>query len=129
MEVLKVANSFHFPDCDPQTINLITGTVRESSESDYQRKWKFFLEYTTSKGIAFNDIEKSVALSFLSHLFIVKKLKPSTVSHYRSALSRPLKEYFNIDLTCNTVHNLLKGMKVKRPLERGQPRFCSRPRL
>ena len=38
-----------------------------------------------------------------------------TVSHYRSALSRPLKEYFNIDLTCNLVSSLLKGMKVKRP--------------
>ena len=89
MEVLKVANSFHFPDCDPQTINLITGTVRESSESDYQRKWKIFLEYTDSKGIAFNNLEKGVVINFLSHLFYTKKLKPSMVLHYRSALSRP----------------------------------------
>ena len=58
-----------------------------------------------------------MAISFLSHLFHVKKLKPSTVSHYRSALSRPLKEYFNIDLTCNTVHSLLRGMKIRRPHE------------
>ena len=61
--------------------------------------------------------EKGVVINFLSHLFYKKGLKPSTVSHYRSALSRPLKEYFNIDLTCNTVHSLLKGMKVKRPPE------------
>ena len=95
VEVLKAATSFQFPDCDPQTINLITGTVRKSSEDDYQRKWKFFLEYVYNKGIAFNDIVKSVVLSFLSHLFHVKRLKPSTISHYRSALSRPLLEYFN----------------------------------
>merc|ERR1711874_546675 len=51
----------------------------------------------------------------LSHVFYAKGLKPSMVSHYRSALSRPLREYFNIDLTCNIVNSLLKGMKVKRP--------------
>ena len=56
-------------------------------------------------------------INFLSQLFYKKGLNPSTVSQYRSALSRPLKEYFNIDLTCNTVHSLLKGMKIKRPHE------------
>ena len=115
VEVLKVANSFLIPNCDPQTIGLITDTVRQSSESDYQRKWQTFLRFTESKGIAFNDIEKGVVINFLSHLFHTKGLRPSTVSHYKSAVSRPLKDYFNIDLTCDLVSSLLKGMKVKRP--------------
>ena len=75
VEVLKVASSFQFPDCDPQTINLITGPVRKSSEADYQRKWKFFLEFVPNKGLAFKDIKKGVVLRFLSHLFHTKRLK------------------------------------------------------
>ena len=84
MEVLKVANTFLLPDCDPQTIELITGTVRQSSESNYQRKWQIFLKFTESRGIAFNDIEKGVVINFLSHLFYAKGLSLSDHLWYRT---------------------------------------------
>ena len=55
--------------------------------------------------------------SFLSHLFHVKKLKLSTISHYRSALSRPLLDYFKVNLNCPQIQFLLRGMRIRRPHE------------
>ena len=92
-------------------------TIKESSEGEYQRKWKSFIEYVQSKGLNFEDIDKGIVISFLSHLFHVKRLKPSTISHYRSALSRPLLEYFNQDLNCPRIQCLLRGMRIRRPHE------------
>ena len=100
LEILSKANSSAFPECDNLTINLMTETIRKSSAGDYQRKWKTFIDYVHSKSLNFEDIDKGIVVSFLSHLFHVKKLKPSTISHYRSALSRPLLDYFKVDLNC-----------------------------
>ena len=115
LEVLKVANSSKYPDCDDETINLISSPVKKSSESDYQRKWKYFLDFVTEKDIAFEDITIDIVLRFFSFLFYKKGLKPSTVTHYRSALSKPLREYFNIELTIPAVTSMLRAMKLQRP--------------
>ena len=56
-------------------------------------------------------------IRFLSHLFHLKRLKPSTISHYRSALSKPLLEYFNQDLNCPRIQCLSRGMRIRRPHE------------
>ena len=117
LEILKQANSSAFPDCDDMTINLMSETIKKSSEKEYQRKWESFLDYVHSKNIDFEDINKSIVINFLSHLFHVKKLKPSTISHYRSALSRPLLEYFKEDLNCSTIQLLIRGMRIRRPNE------------
>ena len=117
VEVLKVANNAQFPNCDQQTISLITGPIRKSSEADYQRKWKFFLEFVSGKGIEFEDIKIDIVLRFFSYLFYTKGLKPSTVAHYRSALSQPLLDYFNIDLKVKAVNAMLRAMRIQRPHE------------
>ena len=69
----------------------------------------------SNKRIAFKDIKKGTVLRFLSYLFHTKRLKPSTIAHYRSALSQPLLAYFNIDLRCNIVHCMLRAMRIQRP--------------
>ena len=76
-------------------------TNKKSSEKEYQSKWESFLDYVHPKDIDKEDINKGTVISFLSHLFHVKKPKPSTISHYRSAHSRPLLEYFKEDLNCS----------------------------
>ena len=117
LEVLKEASSSAFPECDDLTINLMSETIKKSSEQEYQRKWKAFTDFVQSKGIHFENINKSIVIRFLSHLFHVKKLKPSTIALYRSALSRPLSEYFNQDLNCPRISCLLRGMRIRRPHE------------
>ena len=113
--VLKVACAEQFPDCDQQTINLIASSVKKTSEADYQRKWEFFLQFIKEKGVAFEDIKPDIVLRFFSFLFYTKGLKPSTVCHYRSALARPLLEYFNINLRRPQVNSMLRAMKLQRP--------------
>ena len=44
-------------------------------------------------------------------------LKPSTISHYRAALSQPLMIYFNIDLRVQAVQSMLRARKLQRPNE------------
>ena len=53
----------------------------------------------------------------MSHLFHTRRLKLSTISHYRSALSRPLLDYFRYDLNCHQIQLLLRGMRIRRPHE------------
>ena len=117
VEVLKAANNAQYPECDEQTIHLMSVPVMKSSEEDYQRKWKFFLEFVSGKGIDFKDINIDIVLRFFSFLFYTKGLKPSTVSHYRTALTQPLLAYFKIDLKVPAVHSMLRAMKIQRPHE------------
>ena len=56
-------------------------------------------------------------INFLSYLFHKRRIKPSTISHYRSALSRPLLDYFGYDLDCHRIQLLLRGMRIRRPHE------------
>ena len=110
-------NSTKYPGCDKETIGLISAPVTKSSENDYQRKWKYFLNFVSEKGISFEDITIDVVLRFLTFLFYTKGLKPSTVSHYRSALAQPLLIYFNIELKVQAVLSMLRAMKLQRPHE------------
>ena len=117
LEVLKIGHSIKYPKCDAQTIDLISAPVRKSSEKDYQRKWNYFLDFLKQKGIPFDCIVIEVVMQFFSYLFYSKGLKPSTISHYRSALSQPLMIYFNIDLGVQAVQFMLRAMKLQRPNE------------
>ena len=117
LEVLKIGNALKYPKCDTQTINLMSAPVKKSSSNDYQRKWKYFLDFLKQKGISFDCIVIEVVMKFFSYLFYSKGLKPSTISHYRSALSQPLKVYFNIDLRVQAVQSMLRAMKLQRPNE------------
>ena len=67
------------------------------------------------KNIPITEINLGDVLNFLTYLFHDKKLKPSTVAHYRSALTAPLRLQFNIDLHDPAVSVLIKGMFVQRP--------------
>ena len=117
LEVLKIGNYIKYPELDTQTLNLISAPVKKTSEKDYQRKWNYFQDFLKQKGIPFNDIVIEVVMKFFSHLFYSKGLKPSTISHYRAALSQPLSIYSNIDLRVPAVQSMLRAMRLQRPNE------------
>ena len=56
-----------------------------------------------------------MVINFLTHLFYEKSLKPSTISHYRSALALPLLLHCGIDLKVPEVNQLLRAMNLQRP--------------
>ena len=69
------------------------------------------------KGIGVEHIDKVTVISLLSQIVHVRRLKPSTISHYRSAPPSPLSEYFKEDLNCPKIQFLLTGMKIRRTHE------------
>ena len=117
LEVLKLAYKTKYPGCDKDTINLMSTPIKKSSESDYQGKWKQFLKYIQEKGIPFESVVDETVLSFLSYLFHTRGLKPSTVGHYRSALSKPLLLHLKIDLKTDAFCDMIRSMRLQRPHE------------
>ena len=117
LEVLKLAYKTKYPGCDTDTINLMSTPIKKSSESDYQGKWKQFLKYIQERGIPFESVKDDIVLGFLSYLFHTRGLKPSTVGHYRSALSKPLLLHLNIDLRKDAVCSMIRSMRQQRPHE------------
>ena len=88
MEILRAANGSAFPECDKLTINLMTETIKKSSEGDYQRKWKTFLDYVHSKGLNFEDIDKGPSGKFSITSLSCKEVK---TLHYLSLQISPFK--------------------------------------
>ena len=117
LEVLKAAYKAQHPGCDTDTINLMSSSIKTSSASDYQGKWKQFLKYIQERGVPFEKVEVDIVCGFLSYLFHTRGLKPSTISHYRSALSKPLLKFLNVDLRKEAVCSMIRAMKLRRPHE------------
>ena len=114
VEVLKMAYRKRFPDCDA-AVNLMATPLRKNLIRDYQHKWTSFLGFLRINGITFNQVTVSSVLRFFTYLFHQKHFKPGTVAHYKTALTVPLKEYFNIDLKETAFSELLRGMWLQRP--------------
>lgn len=113
LDVIKEAYKRRFPDCE-DAIELMAQPLRENSSRDYQQKWQRFLTFLKDENISPKQVSLATALRFLTYLFKNKGLRPSTVAHYRSALSVPLKT-FNVDLRTTEVSELIRSMYLKRP--------------
>ena len=114
LAVIKGAYGSRFPGY-PNLIDLLAAPIRKSSIKDYEKKWYLFCTYLQSKNIPAKDVTLTNVLGFFTYLFHERNLRPSTVSHYRSALAVPLQLQFGIDLHDPTVSTLIKGMFVQRP--------------
>ena len=114
LELIKEAYGKQYPDC-PEALNLMAAPLRVKSIKDYEHKWKTFMNYLSRKNIPFNEITIGKVLQFLYFLFHEKHLKPGTIAHYRTALTVPLKTYFNIDLKVPAVADLIRAMWLQRP--------------
>ena len=55
-------------------------------------------------------------MKFFTYLFYEKHRRPGTVAHYRTALTIPLKMYFQVDLRIPAVADLLRSMNLQRPI-------------
>ena len=113
LEALKASYNKKFPDCE-EAISLMARPLREGSIKDYQQKWYSFIKYLENKNISPRRVSITSVIKFLTYLFN-KGLKPSTVSHYKTALTKPLLKVFDIDIKIPDIRDLIRGMQVKRP--------------
>lgn len=103
-----------FPEC-PDAAKLMAVPIRKSSQGDYERKWQYFLSFLNKEGVQLESCTIQHIVKFFHMLFQSKGLLASTVAHYRSALSVPLRNVFNIDVLDPAISSMLKAMAIVRP--------------
>ena len=114
LDLIKTAYGKQYPNCT-EAVTLMAAPLRVTSIKDYQHKWKTFMTFILKNNISFDTVTIGNVLQFLTSLFYEKHLKPGTIAHYRTALTVPLKTYFNIDLKVPAVADLLRAMWLQRP--------------
>ena len=117
LEVIRSTYEKRFHQCDRETWDLMSRPIASSSLRDYQNKWEAFIKFLRDRNISPLDLNISHVLSFLTFLFNIRKLKPRTISCYRSAISEPLLQGFIINSCTKEVCDLIRGMKRKRPAD------------
>ncbi|CAL4069054.1 unnamed protein product, partial [Meganyctiphanes norvegica] len=114
LDVIEAAYQRQFPGCN-EAIALMAAPLRDNSVRDYQHKWQKLLNFLSDKQIPPDELSFANVFQFFTYLFYERNLKPSTVAHYRSALTVPLMLHYNIDLKVPAVTDLLRAMSLKRP--------------
>ena len=114
LEVIKEAYGDMFSGAE-DAIDLMASPLAKSSCRDYQQKWVYFQEFLRDKGVHQEEVTVVHALKFFTYLFYEKNLQTGTVAKYKSAISKPLRLKFNIELNVPAVTDLFRAMKRKRP--------------
>ncbi len=68
----------------------IGGAVTKSSQDVYEKKWQYFQKWCKDNNICQLEANIPQVAELLQHLHKDKKLKPSTIIGYRSALGKVL---------------------------------------
>ena len=105
--------STRFPDI-PITAELMSLPIRQSSAKIYQSHWHDFMTFLRREGVvSLSHCTLRHAVKFLTLLFTEKGLIASTVAHYRTALSFPLRTVLNIDLLDPAVSAMIRAMSLR----------------
>ena len=86
----------------------IEAPQRGSIRSVYEAKWAIFTKWCITNQVDFRSPPIKLVADFLLYLFEVKKLQPSTIDGYRSAIA---------DKLGNTTVNISKDDNLTRLLE------------
>ena len=97
LDVIKRVYQSRFPNCQ-RAIDLIAAPLRKSSINEYERKWLCFCKFLQKENISVKEVTMANVIKFFDYLFFERNLKPGTISHYRTALTIPLKIKCGIDL-------------------------------
>ena len=115
VEAIKGSLAEKFPSCKG-AIDVMAKTVRPASLSDYQQKYEALMKYLEKHNISQESFTRDWVLNFLhDELFLRRRLKPTTVEKYKTALTKPLLSRFGIDLRIEEAGDLIRGMKILRP--------------
>ena len=96
-----------------ESAEVLVRSIRRSTEGQYQSIWGTFCSFLRSLDPPW--VSQETILSFLRYLFFDRKLAPSTVSSYRSALAKPLLLLFHIDVSANPFVDCIRALFNLRP--------------
>ena len=95
-------------------IERIARPNKASTTDDYQAKWQAFMNYLEKEGVHPDDVSDQHVGEFFESLHL-KGLKPSTVEHYKTALTKPLLAKYGIVLNSDDYRDLIRNFKGERP--------------
>ena len=96
-----------------ESAEILLKSLRLSTCRQYQSIWNSFCSFVASN--EFDNISTETVLSFLRFSFNVKGYAPATVSAYRSALAKPLRVIFDIDVSKEPFNEFVKALFNIRP--------------
>ena len=99
-----------------QSAEVLVQSIRPSSRRQYQTAWTAFTSFVRVKKPS--RISNEVVLSFMKFLFVEKKFSPATVITYKTALSKPLKWAFGIDVSTQIFSDFYRALQNLRPATR-----------
>ena len=98
---------------------VLVNAVRGSTANQYSSIWRSFCEFLKEKDPPSISVE--LVLTYLRFLFFDKGLAPNTVTSYKSALARPLKLAFDIDVSDPPFPDFIKAIFNLRPNKPASP--------
>ena len=110
MDFLKVVFTDLF---SKENAEVLLHSVRSSTSHQYDCIWSSFCSFVKAQKPSV--ITDTFVLSFLRFLFYKKGLAPTTITSYKSALIRPLKYAFGLDLGEPFYIDFLKALANLRP--------------
>ena len=111
--LLEILERFYTLKYSRQSARILIKSVRTSTSRQYQSVWSTFCEFVRSRDI--RSIDNETILSFFSFLFEEKKLMSATISAYRSALAKPLRLIFEIDMSQHPFVEYIRALFNIRP--------------
>ena len=93
--------------------DVLVQAVRSSTAHQYHSVWSSFCSFVKERN--FSRLTSAEVFDFFIFLFSNRKLAPSTVTAYKSALVRPLRVVFNIDLNSPMFLDFTKALGNIRP--------------
>ena len=100
-------------DFTPENIPSLTEHIRHSSRRQYQSNWASWVSFCRETQP--KSITKDFMISYLRHLFEVKKLSVATIKSQKSSLSDPIRLAFGIDLLDKEFSLALRSFALRKP--------------
>ena len=110
VDILRRAYGFLY---SREAVDFIVSALRESSLRQYESIWKSFQRFCLTQRDRLISLD--LVLRFLVFVFRDKGFQVNTIASFMSALARPLKIGFSLDLNDRVFSDMLMSMWLKRP--------------
>ena len=119
VRVASLRGSFKKRGFSEGTARHLSRAVRDSTNIVYDAKWTIFCNWCSEKEVDHFQISVQQLADFLIFLFEEKRLSPSTIKGYRSAISRTIHLSEGPDLGSDEFISLLvKNFSLEHPRQR-----------
>ena len=111
--LLEALSEFYSAVYSSAIASILINATRRSTSRQYESVWGKFCDFI--RVIQPTKVDCKFVLLFFEGLFSDKGLAPATISTYKSALARPLKLFFDVDVSVSPFQDFMKGLFNLKP--------------